>query len=78
MQRLCYINRQNNTDSGINREEVYHYIGIILNNKYEIKHKGISDHNVLLGKIKAPLERVPGIREIQICNKMNQEKIIKY
>ena len=59
----------NNADSGINREEVYHYKGIIINNKYEIKHKRISDHNVLLGKIKAPLERASEIKEIQICNK---------
>lgn len=65
----------NNADSGINREEVYHYKGIIINNKYEIKHKRISDHNVLQGKIKATLERVPGIIEIQICNKMKTRDI---
>ena len=64
----------NKADFGINREEVYHYKGIIINNKYEIKHKRISDHNVLLGKIKAPLERIPGTREIQICNKMKSRE----
>ena len=64
----------NNANSGLNREEVYHYKGIIINNKYEIKHKRISDHNVLLGKIKAPLERVSEIREVYICNKIKSRE----
>ena len=46
--------------SGLNKEEVYNYNGIIINNKYEIKHKRISDSNVLLGKIK-----ISEIREIK-------------
>ena len=44
------------------------YKGIIIDDKHEIKHKRISAHYVLLGKMKAPLEREFEIKEIQICN----------